>query len=84
MVQYQELLTRLGKLTQREQDIKRYLFSGCMSKVIAYELEISISTVEFHRRRVFEKTGTRNLAELVRLIVIKDQLATAIAQPPWA
>lgn len=84
VAQFQGITKRLNALTRREREVTHYLFSGCMSKVIAYELGITLSTIELHRRHIFEKTDTRNIAELVGLIVVKNQLAAAIAQPPWA
>ena len=45
------------------------MMEGMANKVIARRLNVSIRTIENRRQRVFEKTGTDSLAELVRLVV---------------
>lgn len=55
------------ELTKRERAVFNLLVEGLQNKVIAHKLGISARTVEVHRRRVMEKTGARNLAELVKM-----------------
>ena len=43
--------------------------AGQPNKMIAFRLKIAIRTVEIHRARVMEKTGARNLSELVRMAI---------------
>jgi len=62
-----EAVERLGQLTPREREVLHGLIAGLPNKAIALELGISPRTVEIHRARVMEKTGARNLPELVRL-----------------
>lgn len=57
----------LGKLTAREQQVCRLITAGHTNRQIAEELDISISTVEFHRANLMDKLGVRNLAELIKL-----------------
>ncbi len=57
----------IAGLTPREQDVYAELIQGASNKVIARRLDLSPRTVEFHRARIFEKTDTDNVAELVRL-----------------
>jgi len=57
----------LGTLTPRETDVFEELITGAANKVVARRLGLSPRTVEFHRARIFEKTGTASVAELVRL-----------------
>ncbi len=57
----------LQRLTQREQEVMKLLINGLSNKEVAIDLGISPRTVEIHRARVMEKTGTRSLPELVRL-----------------
>jgi len=54
--------------TPREMDIVRKLAEGKISRVIAEELEISLHTVNTHRRNLLERTGMGNTTELVRRI----------------
>lgn len=59
--------TRLASLTVREREILELLILGLHNKEVARKLGISPRTVEIHKARVLEKTGARNVAELVRL-----------------
>jgi FixJ family two-component response regulator len=58
---------RLATLTPREREIMWLIVAGSSNKEIATELELSHRTVETHRGRIMEKTGTRSLAELIEL-----------------
>jgi two-component system response regulator FixJ len=62
-----ELTARMNQLTQREREVMDLVVTGLPNKMIAHRLAIAIRTVEIHRARVMEKTGARNLAELVRI-----------------
>lgn len=57
---------RNPRLTAREREVLDALVSGVGNKVVAFDLGISIRTVEVHRARVFSKLGVRNLVELVQ------------------
>ena len=57
----------LDQLTPRETSVMELIVQGLPNKTIAKRLEISIKTVEVHRRRVFAKTEAQSVAELVRL-----------------
>ena len=60
-------MERLEGLSPRERDVLIGITDGKLNKTIAYELEISPRTVEIYRANVMTKTGSRNLAELMRL-----------------
>jgi two-component system response regulator FixJ len=57
----------LSRLTEREREILGYVSKGLTSKAIAQRLSISVRTVDIHRANIMNKTGTRNVVELVRL-----------------
>jgi len=63
---------RLAALTQREREVLQGIVAGKPNKVIADELGISVRTVEAHRARVMEKTGTATVAELVQTAIDAD------------
>lgn len=59
----------LKQLTPREHQVFEGIMQGLFNKEIADKLGISRRTVEFHRANVMEKTGTRNVSELLRLSI---------------
>ena len=59
--------TAVETLTPRENEVFAMVCEGKANKVIAIDLGISERTVEIHRSQVMHKTGSRSLAELVRL-----------------
>jgi two-component system response regulator FixJ len=61
---------RIATLSPREGQVLDAISSGCPNKVIAYDLGISVRTVEVHRARMLARLGTRNGAEAVRLAVL--------------
>lgn len=66
---HRELEHRLQRLTAREREVLEGLLAGKLNKVIAYDLDLSVRTVEVHRARVLEKLGVRNAQELVRTVL---------------
>ncbi|HXG33966.1 MAG TPA: response regulator transcription factor [Bryobacteraceae bacterium] len=59
----------LYKLTERERQIVRGILEGLTNKEIAGQLAISESSVKGALHQVFAKTGARNRAQLVRVIL---------------
>jgi len=62
-----------GGLTPRELEILSLIVAGLANKEIAYRLEISDRTVQFHIRSVFEKTGARSRTEAA-VLALKNHL----------
>lgn len=60
---------RIASLTAREAEVMHLVADGKPNKVIAFELDIAVKTVEVHRARVMEKMGVASVAELARLLV---------------
>ena len=56
------------ELTERELEVMHGVAVGKLNKVVAYELGVSVRTVEVHRARVFSKLGIRSSAELATLL----------------
>jgi two-component system, LuxR family, response regulator FixJ len=61
---------RIAALSPREREVLDALVEGRPNKLIAYDLGISVRTVEVHRARMMERLGVRQLAEAVRVAVI--------------
>jgi two-component system, LuxR family, response regulator FixJ len=73
-----DAVRRVATLSARERDVLDGLLAGRPNKLIAYELGISVRTVEVHRARMMERLGLRQLAEVIRLGV----MARLSALPP--
>jgi DNA-binding NarL/FixJ family response regulator len=54
-------------LSNRQRQVLAGIVRGCPNKVIAWELGLSVRTVEAYRAQVFERLGARNTADAVRL-----------------
>jgi len=59
----------IAQLTPRELEITKKLVEGQPNKIIAFELGISIRTVETHRARILAKMQIRSLADLVKMYI---------------
>jgi two-component system, LuxR family, response regulator FixJ len=70
-----EAAQRIATLSPRERQVLDALLAGRPNKLIAFDLGISVRTVEVHRARMMERLGTRHLAEAIRLAVMA-QLAS--------
>lgn len=64
-----EALEQLGELTAREYEVMLLIVRGQSNKEIASELDLSHRTVEIHRSRIMDKTGSKTLADLIELAV---------------
>jgi two-component system response regulator FixJ len=76
-----EAAVRVGSLSPREREVLDALVAGRSNKAIAYDLGLSVRTVEVHRARMLKRLGTRSLAEAVRLAVFAT-LDRQEADPP--
>jgi two-component system response regulator FixJ len=63
-------INRTAALSPREREVLDGLMAGKPNKVIAYDLGISVRTVEVHRAHMLERLGTRNTAAAIRLAVM--------------
>ena len=61
------------RLTPRERQIVQLLAEGKTNKEVAHALEISLDTVETHRKNILNKLRLRSTADLVRY-AIRNQL----------
>lgn len=72
---------RLASLTKRENEVLTALLKGQSNKVIAFELGISVRTVEVHRANLMTKMGARGLLGLLRLALTGSQDAQDAPDP---
>lgn len=58
---------RLELLTAREVAVLHGLLAGHSNKVLAFELAVSVRTIEMHRANMMDRLGVRTFAEALRL-----------------
>ena len=56
-------------LTKREREVLQLISEGKSTKLIATQLDVSIKTVETHRRQMMEKLGIRTVAGLTKYAI---------------
>jgi DNA-binding NarL/FixJ family response regulator len=68
-------IPKISLLTDREREIVQLLAEGKTTKDIAYRLNLSVKTVESHRRRIMERLEIGSIAELTKF-AIKEGLTS--------
>jgi two-component system response regulator FixJ len=66
----QQAAQRIAKLSPREREVLDALVAGRSNKIIAFDLGLSVRTVEVHRARMMDRLGVGQLAEAIRLAVM--------------
>jgi two-component system, LuxR family, response regulator FixJ len=74
MLGRQQVVDKIGALSEREHEVFEHVAAGQMNKAIAMDMEISERTVEVHRSQVMKKLGVRTLAQLVRIKIEAERL----------
>jgi len=64
-----QALERISSLTERQRAVLIGILNGQPNKIIAFELGLSIRTVEAYRAQLLLKLGVRGTAEAVRLAI---------------
>jgi len=60
---------RVAKLSDRQRDILVGILKGSPNKIIAWELGLSVRTVEAYRAQMLTKLGVRGTAEAVKIAI---------------
>ena len=76
----EKMMECFTSLTPREREILLLLTEGKLNKQIAFDLSISISTVEITRSKIMKKMQAKTLAHLIRNYVLIEN--TALEQQP--
>ena len=69
LMQHGSVRARVARLTPRETQVMKLLVKGATSKEIAYDLKLSVRTVEAHRRAVLRKMEVTSATQLVRTVI---------------
>lgn len=64
-----EAAGKISALTPREQEVMNGLASGRANKAIAFQIGISVRTVEMHRGNIMRKLGIHSTAEALQIIL---------------
>lgn len=59
----------LSNLTPREQEVLRHLGRGKPNKVIAYDMGLSVRTIEGYRASIMSKLEVRTIGELMQIVL---------------
>ncbi len=68
-LQSEQIEQRITLLTPREHEVMKWIIRGKSNKMIARILDISIRTVEVHRRNVIEKMEATSVVDLVQMVL---------------
>lgn len=63
----------MSNITDREIQVAKSISHGATEKEIGNALRISIDTVKSHKRNLFNKTGSRNIADLTRWYIHENE-----------
>ena len=64
-----EAAALIAGLSARQRQVLQGIVRGLQNKIIAYELDLSIRTVEAYRAQLLERLGARGTADAVRLAI---------------
>ncbi len=64
-----EAAAAVGSLTQRQREVLCGMLQGNPNKIIAWQLGLSVRTVEAYRAQLLDKLGVRSTAAAVRLAI---------------
>lgn len=65
---YQELMSRFGSLSPRENEVLLYVLDGCLNKQIADNLNITERSVKRHRTNLMAKIQVKSVVKLTQLV----------------
>jgi len=69
------------KLTPREDEVVRWIAKGEPNKAIAYNLGLSIKTIEKHRQAAMDKLNIHDVASLTRYALAKGMVGAPAPSP---
>jgi two-component system response regulator FixJ len=77
-----EAAALVAGLSQRQREVLRGIVRGLQNKVIAFELGLSIRTVEAYRAQVLQRLGCRGTAAAVRMALAAGLLDEPLVSQP--
>ncbi len=71
--QHSLIMEKIGDLSNREEEVLRYLIQGKANKVIANVLGLSTKTIETHRAHIMRKLGVSSMAGLMWMAITSGE-----------
>jgi two-component system response regulator DctR len=68
VARHDALLHLIAGLSRQQVRLMPMVAAGELNKTIAWKLELSVRTVEEHRRKIFERLNVHSAAELATLL----------------
>lgn len=68
LVRHDALLQLISSLSRQQVRLMPLVAAGELNKTIAWKMELSVRTVEEHRRKIFERLNVHSAAELATLL----------------
>ncbi len=68
-------------LSPRELEVAQLALAGLPTAEVARRLVVTVNTVKTHIRHILRKTGTDSRADLIRRLVMEEELAVAALDP---
>lgn len=65
-----DVASRVASLSPRERQVLLLVADGIVTKNIAFELSLSVQTIEVHRERAVRRLGVRTMVEAIRLLTL--------------
>jgi two-component system response regulator FixJ len=76
VMEAEQAADRIAELSPREREVLDALVAGRPNKIIAFDLGLSVRTIEVHRARMMARLGVTQLAAAIRLAIMA-RLATS-------
>ena len=70
-----EAASPVASLSPRERQVLVLVADGITTKAIAFDLDLSVRTIEVHRERAIRRLGVRTMVEAVRLLTLASPSA---------
>jgi FixJ family two-component response regulator len=67
-----DIVERMARLTKREWEVMQLVVQGMRNKEIGAALDITLPTVEAHRKKVMSKLEAKSIADVVRFWIIYE------------
>ncbi len=70
-----DVASRVASLSPRERQVLSLIADGVVTKGIAFQLGLSVRTIELHRERAIRRLGARTMVEAIRLLTLASPSA---------